>query len=80
MLEYKGFKASIQYCINLHIYQAEVINVSDVITFGASHLADLQPLLEKSVDQYLEYKAWRQSLIGEADMADEARPILKEFL
>lgn len=68
MLEYKGFKASIQYCVNLHIYQAEVINISDVIAFGASHLADLQPLFQNAVDQYLKYQAWRGSLVGEAGM------------
>lgn len=72
MLEYRGFQASVQYCVNLHIYQAEVINIPDVISFGASNLVDLQPLFQRAVDQYLEYQTWRSNLVGEIPMAFEA--------
>lgn len=62
MLSYKGFSATVQYCVSLHIYQAEVINAEDRLVFGASDFVDLQPLMESAVDQYLAYHIWRDSL------------------
>lgn len=66
MLRYKGFHATVQYCINLQIYQAEVINAEDRLVFGASNFIDLQPLMEKAVDEYLTYQIWCESLVGTA--------------
>lgn len=55
MMEYKNYKAKIEYDDEAGLFHGQVINLRDIITFQGSSVDELRHEFEISVDDYL---AW----------------------
>jgi predicted HicB family RNase H-like nuclease len=54
-MDYKGYKALVNYDEEAKLYSGEVINTKDVITFQAESVSELEKAFQDSVDDYLEF-------------------------
>jgi len=59
MMEYKGYRARIEFDDNAEIFHGEVIDTKDVITFQGASVEELKHEFHESVDDYLEFCASR---------------------
>jgi predicted HicB family RNase H-like nuclease len=61
MMEYKGFKAQIDYDCEAGVFVGEVINTRDGITFVGRSVDELRAAFEKAVEEYIELSTDRAS-------------------
>lgn len=54
MMEYKGYKAQIDFDCDAGVFVGEVINTRDGITFTGRSVDELRGAFEKAVEEYLE--------------------------
>ena len=59
MMEYKGYKAQVQFDDEAGIFHGEVVNTRDVITFQGITVDELRQAFHESVDDYLDFCAER---------------------
>lgn len=59
MMHYKGYVARIEFDDEANIFQGEVINIRDVITFQGKSVEELKQAFQDSVEDYLEFCAQR---------------------
>ena len=59
MMEYKGYKASVDYDDDAGVLHGEVIGLRDVVTFQGASVKELRKAFRDSVDDYLEFCAER---------------------
>ena len=57
MMTYKGYFGAFEYDPEADIFNGEVVNLSDVITFQGRSIDELKQALEDSVEDYLEFCA-----------------------
>lgn len=55
VLHYKGYIGIVTLDLQAKILHGEVVNITDVITFQASYVEDLEPAFHASVDDYLAF-------------------------
>jgi predicted HicB family RNase H-like nuclease len=55
MMQYKGYKASVQFDDEAKILHGEVLGLRDVVTFQADSVSELEKAFHDSVDDYLEF-------------------------
>ena len=55
MIEYKGYIGYAEFDDETEVFQGEVINTRDVITFQGTSVKELRTEFEKSVDVYLDF-------------------------
>ncbi|MBP2298066.1 type II toxin-antitoxin system HicB family antitoxin [Azospirillum picis] len=65
MMEYKGYKAQIDFDNDAGVFVGEVINTHDGITFSGRSVDELQGSFRRAVDDYLDLAC---------DMGGEAEP------
>ena len=58
-MTYKGYQSRVELDEQAGVFQGEVINTRDVITFQGSSVKELKRAFEDSVDDYLEFCALR---------------------
>jgi predicted HicB family RNase H-like nuclease len=58
-MEYKGYFAKVEFDDEADIFNGEVINLRDVITFEGTTVKELRNAFQDSVDDYLEFCADR---------------------
>ena len=61
MMEYKGFKAQIDYDCEAGVFVGEVINTRDRITFVGRSVDELRAAFEKAAEEYIELSTDRAS-------------------
>src|SRR5471030_2266846 len=71
-MTYRGYQAIAELDEEAGVFHGEVINTRDVITFQGSSVEELKQAFEDSVDDYLEFCAYR----GE----DAEKPFSGKFL
>lgn len=54
MMDYKGYKAQIDFDCDAGVFVGEVINTRDGITFTGRSVDELRAAFEKAVEEYLE--------------------------
>ena len=59
MMEYKGYFAKVEFDDAADIFQGEVINLRDVVTFQGQTVDELHKAFRDSIDDYLEFCAQR---------------------
>ena len=72
MMQYKGYKAAVQFDDEARLLHGEVLGLRDVVTFQAESVAELEQAFHDSVDDYLDFCKQR----GE----DPERPYSGKFL
>ena len=55
MIEYKGYRATVDFDDEAMIFYGEVIDLKDVITFQGESVKELEQAFRDSVDDYLEF-------------------------
>jgi predicted HicB family RNase H-like nuclease len=55
MLKYKGYTGRAEYDDEARIFQGEVLDVRDVITFQGKNVEELEKAFRESIDDYLEF-------------------------
>ena len=55
MIEYKGYCGKVEFDDEAGIFQGDVINTRDVITFQGESVSELQQAFRDSIDDYLEF-------------------------
>jgi predicted HicB family RNase H-like nuclease len=55
MMQYKGYLARVVYDDESNIFQGEIINTRDVITFQGKSVAELKKAFEDSVEDYFTF-------------------------
>lgn len=60
MLTYKGYEAVVEYDDEAKILHGEVLHLTDVITFQADCVEQVEPAFHDSVDDYLAFCAENQ--------------------
>lgn len=61
MMEYKGYAAAVEYDDEAKIFHGEVANTRATITFQGTSVKELEREFRRSVDDYLEWCAERQT-------------------
>ncbi len=56
---YKGYEAVVKFDEGVRIFHGDVINTRDVITFQGASVDELEEAFKDSIDDYLEFCAWR---------------------
>lgn len=59
MMEYKGYRAVVEFDDDAEIFHGEVVDLRDVITFEGQSVEELRQAFQDSVDDYLEFCAER---------------------
>jgi len=59
MMEYKGYFAKVEFDDDATIFQGQVINLRDLITFEGETVNELKEAFHDSVDDYLTFCAER---------------------
>jgi predicted HicB family RNase H-like nuclease len=59
MMEYKGYVGRVEYDDEAEIFDGEIINTRDVITFQGASVAELKKAFRDSVEDYLAFCAER---------------------
>ena len=59
MLEYKNYRAKVEYIEDARIFHGEVLGTKDVITFQGSTPDEIETAFKDSVDDYLDFCAER---------------------
>lgn len=59
MMEYKGYFARVEFDDEANIFNGEVINLRDVITFEGKSVDELREAFKDSVEDYLDFCAER---------------------
>lgn len=59
MLEYKNYRAKVEYIDDARIFHGEVLGTKDVITFQGSTPDEIETAFKDSVDDYLDFCAER---------------------
>ena len=54
-MEYKGYKARIEFDDDAEVFHGEVIDTSDVITFQGGSVEELKHEFHESIDDYLDF-------------------------
>ena len=57
MLAYKGYHGVFDYDPEADIFNGEIVNLSDIVTFQGRSIDELKTALEESVEDYLEFCA-----------------------
>ena len=57
ILEYKGYQGRFDYDPEADIFDGQVMNLTDIITFQGRSIDELKQALEDSVEDYLEFCA-----------------------
>ena len=57
MMEYKGYIGKVEFDDEAEIFQGEVINTRDVITFQGTTVAEIKQAFHDSVEDYLDFCA-----------------------
>ena len=57
ILEYKGYQGRFDYDPEADIFDGQVMNLADIITFQGRSIDELKQALEDSVEDYLEFCA-----------------------
>lgn len=57
MMEYKGYRARVEFDDEAELFHGEVIGTRDVITFQGRSVEELKAAFSDSVDDYLEFCA-----------------------
>ena len=55
MIEYKGYRATVDFDDEAMVFYGEVIDLKDVITFQGESVKELEQAFHDSVDDYLEF-------------------------
>ena len=55
MLEYKGYRGSVEYIDESKIFHGEVLGTKDVITFRGTNVDEIETAFRESIDDYLDY-------------------------
>ena len=55
MMEYRGYRAAIEFDDSIDMFHGRVIGTRDVITFQGKSVDDLRQALAQSIDDYLEF-------------------------
>lgn len=55
MIEYKGYRATVDFDGEARVFYGEVIDLNDVITFQGESVKELEQAFHDSVDDYLEF-------------------------
>ena len=55
MIEYKGYRATVDFDGEAKVFYGEVIDLNDVITFQGESVKELEQAFHDSVDDYLEF-------------------------
>ncbi len=55
ILEYKGYQGRFDYDPEADIFDGQVMNLTDIITFQGRSIDELKPALEDSVEDYLDF-------------------------
>ena len=55
MMKYKGYTAKVQFDADAGLLHGELEDISDVVTFQADSVADLEAEFHTAVDEYLEF-------------------------
>ena len=55
ILEYKGYQGRFDYDPEADIFDGQVMNLADIITFQGRSIDELKPALEDSVEDYLDF-------------------------
>ena len=58
-MEYKGYRARVEFDDDADIFHGEIINTRDVITFQGKSVDELRQAFEDSVEDYLSFCAQR---------------------
>ena len=58
-MEFKGYRAHVEFDDDADIFHGEVINIRDVITFQGKSVDELRQAFEDSVEDYLAFCAQR---------------------
>jgi len=59
MMEYRGYIGKVEFDDEAGIFQGEVVNTRDVITFQGESVAELKAAFKESVEDYLAFCASR---------------------
>ena len=54
MLEYKGYRAMVEYDAEDDIFVGEVFGIADSLNFHGTSVAELKEMFKQSIDNYLE--------------------------
>ena len=54
MLEYKGYRASVEYDAEDNIFVGEVFGITDSLNFHGTSVSELKEMFEQCIDNYLE--------------------------
>jgi predicted HicB family RNase H-like nuclease len=54
-MEYKGYRAKVEFDDQFEVFHGEVIDTRDVITFQGGSVRDLKKEFKLSIDDYLEF-------------------------
>ena len=55
MMEYRGYRAAIEFDDSIEMFHGRVIGTRDIITFQGKSVDDLRQALAQSIDDYLEF-------------------------
>lgn len=55
MMEYKGYRARVEFDDDAEIFHGEVVDTKDVITFQGASVEELKEEFHESIEDYLEF-------------------------
>jgi predicted HicB family RNase H-like nuclease len=55
MLEYKGYKGTVEYIEDSKIFHGEILGTKDVVTFQGTTVEEIETAFRESIDDYLDF-------------------------
>lgn len=57
MMDYKGYRAQVEFDQDAELFHGEILGIRDVVTFQGNSVEELKTAFQDSVDDYLEFCA-----------------------